>query len=236
MLNLVSATVRYGDILALDEMDLHIREGEFISVSGPSGSGKTTLLHVMGGLLRPSSGYCLAGGKELYAMPDGERTAFRLATIGLVFQRFNLIPYLSAQENVELAFYLQGMQHEEQARRARALLDRLGLTDRADNRPAALSVGEQQRVAVARAVATGAPILLADEPTGNLDPGSAETVLELITQERRERGLTVVLVTHQPQVAQRAERSIQLVAGHLRNRMAPDKISAHPAIFSTGGN
>ncbi len=236
MLNLISATVRHGNTLALDEANLHVREGEFVAVSGPSGSGKTTLLHVMGGLLLPTSGYCLVGGKELYAMSDGERTAFRLATIGLVFQRFNLIPYLSARENVELAFFLQGLGHEEQVRRASTLLDQLGLNARANHRPAALSVGEQQRVAVARAVAAGAPVLLADDPTGNLDPDSAKAVLELIARERRERGLTVVLVTHQPQVARQAERSIELVAGRLRDRTAPDWIHAHPAIIATGGS
>jgi ABC-type lipoprotein export system ATPase subunit len=213
MLDLIDTTVQYGDTRALNETNLHVDEGEFVAISGPSGSGKTTLLHVLGGLLEPSSGYCMVKSKELYAMSDGERTAFRLATIGLVFQRFNLIPYLSARENVELAFYLQGCAHGEQVRRAGDLLDQLGLNSRAGNRPAALSVGEQQRVAVARAVAAGAPVLLADEPTGNLDPESATAVMELIARERTERDLTVVLVTHQPRIAQRADRSIRLVAG-----------------------
>jgi putative ABC transport system ATP-binding protein len=236
MLDLIYTTVQYGNTRALNETNMHVDEGEFVAVNGPSGSGKTTLLHVLGGLLRPSDGYCLVNNKELYAMSDGERTAFRLMTIGLVFQRFNLIHYLSARENVELAFYLQGLAHPEQVSRAGALLDQLGLNSRADNRPAALSVGEQQRVAVARAVATGAPILLADEPTGNLDPESATAVMELIARERKERGLTVLLVTHQPRIAERADRSIRLVAGRFFGQTVKRRETATSAIGLTGEN
>jgi putative ABC transport system ATP-binding protein len=216
MLELEGGTVRYGDTVALNDASLLLEEGGFAAVTGPSGCGKTTLLHVLAGLLEPADGRCLVRGTDLYGLKDRQRTVFRRNTIGLVFQSFNLISYLTAQENVELPLHLQGLPHAEQVRRAAALLERLGLNDRASHRPAALSVGEQQRVAVARAIAAGAPILLADEPTGNLDPDATGAVLDLVADEREERGLTVLLVTHNPEVAERADSLVRLVAGRIQ--------------------
>lgn len=203
-----------GSVLALNEISLSIEEGEFISIVGPSGSGKTTLLLCMGGLIHPSCGKVTIEGASIYDLDVKKRAIFRLRNLGFVFQTFNLIPYLTAQENVEIPLSLAGTSDGTQSQRATQLLEKLGLAGRLNHRPRELSIGEQQRVAIARALANNPKIILADEPTGNLDPDTTnETVgyLKLLNQT----GITVVMVTHNPGVAEYAQRTLRLVDGRL---------------------
>ena len=203
-----------NSVLALDEVSLSIEKGEFISIVGPSGSGKTTLLLCMGGLIHPSVGKVNIDGASIYDMGIKERAAFRLRNLGFVFQTFNLIPYLTALENVQIPLSLAGNNNGNQTERATELLEKLGLGDRLNHKPRELSIGQQQRVAIARALANNPKIILADEPTGNLDPNTTnETVayLNLLNQT----GITVVMVTHNPGVAERAQRTLKLVDGRL---------------------
>jgi len=203
-----------GSVLALNEISLSIEEGEFISIVGPSGSGKTTLLLCMGGLIHPSCGKVTIEGASIYDLDVKKRAIFRLRNLGFVFQTFNLIPYLTAQENVEIPLSLAGTSDGTQSQRATQLLEKLGLAGRLNHRPRELSIGEQQRVAIARALANNPKIILADEPTGNLDPDTTnETVgyLKLLNQT----GITVVMVTHNPGVADAAQRKLRLVGGRL---------------------
>ncbi len=201
---------------ALRPATLDIAAGAFVAVVGPSGSGKTTFLSIVGGMLSPDTGKVWLEGRSLYDLPLRERTRLRREKIGFVFQSFNLVPYLTAVENVQVPLYLAGVAPREQRRRAVRLLQRLGLGDRLDHRPAQLSVGQQQRVALARTLANDPSLILADEPTGNLDPDTREQVLELLEAFRRE-GRTVVMVTHDPAAAARADRILHLVAGDIRN-------------------
>jgi putative ABC transport system ATP-binding protein len=205
-------TRRGGSIAALRPVSLDIGAGEFVAILGPSGSGKTTLLSILGGMLTPTSGRVCLDGQSLYDLSLGARAQLRRERIGLVFQTFNLVSYLSAVENVEAPLYLAGLSAREQRRRALSLLDRVGLGDRARHKPSELSVGQQQRVALARTLANEPKLILADEPTGNLDPATREQVLALLDEFNRE-GRTVVLVTHDSTAAGHARRTLRLHQG-----------------------
>lgn len=203
-----------NSVEALSDVSLSIEKGEFISIVGPSGSGKTTLLLCMGGLIHPSVGKVNIDGASIYDLDIKERATFRLRNLGFVFQTFNLIPYLTALENVQIPLSLAGNTNGNQTERASELLEKLGLGDRLDHKPRELSIGQQQRVAIARALANNPKIIMADEPTGNLDPNTtSETVayLNLLNQT----GITVVMVTHNPGVAECAQRTLRLVDGRL---------------------
>ena len=199
-------------VKALDRATLEIAEGDFVSVVGPSGSGKSTLLLMLGGMLSPSSGRVLLGGQSIYDMDSNERARLRKDKIGFVFQTFNLVPYLTALENVKIPLFLTGNDDVTQEGKATALLRRVGLDDRMDHKPGELSVGQQQRVALARMLANDPAVILADEPTGNLDPETADHVIGFLEQCNRE-GRTIVMVTHDPRAAERAKRTLRLVSG-----------------------
>jgi ABC-type lipoprotein export system ATPase subunit len=201
-------------VIALDGVDLEVAPGEFLGVLGPSGGGKSTLLHMLGAIDRPTSGEVVVGERPLSAMTDRELTLYRRRDVGMVFQFFNLLPHLTVAENVELPGALDG--RDDAAERARDLLDRVGLGHRARAYPYELSGGEMQRVAIARALVAGAALLLADEPTGNLDTKNGEGVLDLLDEMRRERGVTLVLATHSAAAAKRADRTIEIRDGRIR--------------------
>ncbi len=212
---------------ALRDIDLVIDPGQFVVLLGPSGSGKTTLLNLVGAIDVPTTGTIEVDGVRLDGLDGEERTRFRRDHVGFVFQFFNLIPTLTALENVQLITELTG--HDGTAR-ARAALEAVGMADRADHFPAALSGGEQQRVAIARAVAKRPRLLLADEPTGALDLETGRRVLDVIARLNRERGMTVLLVTHNAVIAQMADRVIRLRDGRVRsdehnsNPVPPDRL------------
>jgi len=205
-------------IRALDGIDLEIAAAVMAAVVGPSGSGKSSLLHVMGAMDRPSSGDVLVAGQPLNALSEEALTRFRRQTVGFVFQSFNLIPNLTAIENVMLPMEFNRVPAEERRRRARALLERIGLGQRLDHRPRELSGGEQQRVAIARALANDPPLILADEPTGNLDSKTGQVIYELLKTIAAER--TVVVVTHAEVLAQMADRVIHIKDGKLEDLAA----------------
>jgi len=205
-------------IRALDGIDLEIAGAVMAAVVGPSGSGKSSLLHVMGAMDRPSSGDVLVAGQPLNALSEEALTRFRRQTVGFVFQSFNLIPNLTAIENVMLPMEFNRVPAEERRRRARALLERIGLGQRLDHRPRELSGGEQQRVAIARALANDPPLILADEPTGNLDSKTGQVIYELLKTIAAER--TVVVVTHAEVLAQMADRVIHIKDGKLEDLAA----------------
>ena len=200
-------------VVALDGLALEVAAGEFVALVGESGSGKSTLLHLVGGIDRPTSGEIRVGGREIGGLPERELVLYRRREVGLVFQFFNLLPHLTARENVELPRRLDG--DADAAGRAKALLERVGLSRRADAHPYELSGGEMQRVAIARALATGARLLLADEPTGNLDRRNGEAVLALLDEIRRERGVTLLLATHSSAAAVRADRTVAVRDGRV---------------------
>jgi putative ABC transport system ATP-binding protein len=204
-----------GEVHALDGIDLVIAPGEFLAVEGPSGSGKSTLLQLLGALDRATDGSVLFDGRELEALSDRELTTVRSRDIGFVFQTFNLIPTLTAAENVETA--MVPARRDGRARRARAaeLLERVGLDQRARHLPSRLSGGEQQRVAIARALANAPRVILADEPTGNLDSATAEDVVSTLQSLSAEQGVTVVVVTHAGDVARTARRRVMLRDGRI---------------------
>jgi putative ABC transport system ATP-binding protein len=197
-----------NEIIALDGVSLDIAKGEFAVVMGPSGSGKSTLLHLIGGLDRPTSGELLVDQRLVGQMADEEVTLFRRTRIGFIFQFFNLLPTLTALENVALPFVLDGRSKEDAEERAKMLLAKVGLENRKNHLPEEMSGGEIQRVAVARALAFDPPILLADEPTGNLDSKTGESILSLLREINREAGCTVVMVTHSREAAGYGNRTI----------------------------
>ncbi len=199
-------------VTALDSATLEIEPGEYVAVVGPSGSGKSTLLLVLGGMLSPSSGKVMFDGQSLYDLTPDERARIRRTSIGFVFQTFNLVPYLSALENVQVPLFLAGRDEAEQQERAAALLQRVGLGDRLGHKPAELSVGQQQRVALARVLANDPAVILADEPTGNLDPDTSNEIVTFL-DELNQEGRTIVMVTHDPRAAARAKRTLRLVDG-----------------------
>jgi putative ABC transport system ATP-binding protein len=200
---------------AVRDLDLTIDAGEFVAVVGPSGSGKTTLLQLLGGLDRPTSGTILFEGRDLAALREGELTRLRLDTIGFVFQQFNLIPTVTAAENVELALAPRRMPAAERTERVAELLAAVGLAARGHHLPSQLSGGEQQRVAIARALANEPRVLLADEPTGNLDSATGEEIVNLLRLLSEDRGQTVVLITHDAGAAAGARRVVRLHDGRL---------------------
>lgn len=202
-----------NDITALAGVSLDIIKGSFVVIMGPSGSGKSTLLHLIGGLDRPSSGEVLVDNRLLGQMADDEVTLFRRTKIGFVFQFYNLLPTLTALENVTLPFVLDGVSKGEADRKAQLLLEKVGLEQRKHHLPEELSGGEIQRVAMARALAFDPPILLADEPTGNLDSKSGDAILLLLRRINREQGSTVVMVTHSHEAAGYGDRIIFLRDG-----------------------
>lgn len=202
-------------VKALNGVDLEIQEGEFTAIVGPSGSGKTTLLNIIGGLDRPTSGYIEVGGQDISALSDGQLIDFRKQHIGFVFQAYNLIPVLTAKENVEFVMLLQNRPKQEREARALELLQAVGLSDKVDKRPAELSGGQQQRVAVARALAPKPAFILADEPTANLDSASTANLLDIMARLNREEQITFVFSTHDQRVIDRARRVVTLVDGRV---------------------
>jgi len=197
---------------ALRRVTLDVGKGDFVSVVGPSGSGKSTLLLILGGMLSPSSGRVFLDDRSLYDLNGDDRALLRQQTIGFLFQTFNLVPYLSALENVQIPLLLAGVDEDVQKNRASALLDRVGLAGRFDHKPSQLSVGQQQRVALARMLANDPKIILADEPTGNLDPAMTREIVQFLL-EMNEEGRTIVVVTHSPEAAKSAKRTLRLEEG-----------------------
>jgi putative ABC transport system ATP-binding protein len=212
-------TRRYkmGDafVEALRGVDLTIQRGEFVALVGPSGSGKSTVLNLIGGLDRPTAGQVWIDGIELSATDERALTRHRRQHVGFVFQTFNLLPRLSAEENVALPLMFSGVPHGERLDRARALLQRVGLTHRLTHRPTQLSGGEQQRVAIARALVGQPALLLADEPTGNLDTTTGGEIMALLKELNQESDLTLLVVTHDPEVAAFADRVVKLRDGRV---------------------
>lgn len=204
-----------GDhVLACQADRLEIATGDYLAVVGPSGSGKTTLLSILGGMLSPERGRVMLEDVDLYGLSTTARTKLRRERIGFVFQTFNLLPYLSAQENVQIPLFLAGLAPSVQQERAAGLLDQLGLGNRLNHKPSELSTGQQQRVALARTLSNDPAVILADEPTGNLDPDSREHVLQMF-DECNAQGRTIVMVTHDTRAAARAGRTIRLVEGRV---------------------
>jgi putative ABC transport system ATP-binding protein len=213
----VNKTYRRGSemLKVLDELDLEMDQGGFYALMGPSGSGKTTLLNLVGGLDTPDDGEVVVAGERLDELSGSELAAWRAAHVGFVFQGFNLIPVLTAFENVELPLKLAPLSSKERREHALHALQLVGLEDRAKHRPRQLSGGQEQRVAIARAVATDPDVILADEPTGDLDRDSADQVLELLGRLNRELKKTILMVTHDPHAAQYAQRIVHLDKGQL---------------------
>jgi putative ABC transport system ATP-binding protein len=199
-------------VMAVDDISLDVKEGDFVSLIGPSGSGKSSLLLMLGGMLSPTNGKVLIDEESLYDLSIKQLAALRQKKIGFVFQTFNLIPYLTAEQNVQLPLLLHGLNPKEQLERAQQLLIRVGLEDRMGHTPSELSIGQQQRIALARMLANDPSIILADEPTGNLDPEMSSLVIDFLT-ELNDEGRTIVLVTHDMKVAERAKRTVTLQKG-----------------------
>jgi len=202
-------------VRALRGVDLAIEKGEFTAIVGPSGSGKTTLLNIIGGLDRPSAGQVEVGGKDIAQLSDNQLIDFRKDNIGFVFQAYNLIPVLTAKENVEFVMVLQNRPKQERDNRAEALLTAVGIADKMDKRPNELSGGQQQRVAVARALASKPAFILADEPTANLDSESTAGLLDMMATMNKEENITFVFSTHDQRVIDRARRVVTLVDGKI---------------------
>ena len=207
------------EVEALRGIDLTVERGEMVAIIGPSGSGKTTLLNCLSGLDVFDAGQVVIDGQDLSSMSDRARTAYRRQNMGFVFQAFNLLPVLSAAENVEIPLLLQGVGSKESRRRSMDMLETLGLAHRAHHRPDQLSGGEQQRVAVARALVHQPAVVWADEPTGNLDSEVTNVIVELLVR-MNQSGQTIVLVTHNPQVAERAQRTVRMRDGRIEAERA----------------
>ncbi|MFD5428267.1 ABC transporter ATP-binding protein [Streptomyces sp. NPDC127084] len=204
-----------GTVLALDNVDLTIGDGDRLVIQGPTGGGKSTLLQMLGGLDRPSSGEVVLDGTDLAKLPEARLTRVRSETIGFVFQSFNLIPTLTAQENVETALVPLGVKAKERRERAAEALTSVGLGERLGHLPSEMSGGQQQRVAIARALVKQPKVLLADEPTGNLDEGMRDEIMEVLEQMWKEHGLTFVMVTHDSAIAKRAPRLATIRKGKI---------------------
>jgi putative ABC transport system ATP-binding protein len=209
---------------ALNGVHLHITRGEFTAIKGPSGSGKTTLLNMIGGLDMPTKGFVEINGMNITALKGNRLVDFRLHNIGFVFQSYNLIPVLTAKENIEFIMLLQKIPAEEREKRVNELLNQVGLKDKANKRPTALSGGQQQRVAVARALASKPQFILADEPTANLDSVSASNLLDIMAKLNKEENITFIFSTHDQRVIDRARRVITLEDGRIVADTAPAEI------------
>ena len=213
-----------GDTMvkALDGVNFTVRDGEFVAIVGPSGSGKSTLLHMMGGLDRPTSGKVEVAGKDIFTMKDDELTIFRRRKIGFIFQSYNLVPVLNVYENIVLPIELDGNKIDK--RHIESIIETLGLTDKVNNLPGQLSGGQQQRVAIARALASKPAIILADEPTGNLDSRTSLDVLGLLKITSKKFSQTIVMITHNEEIAQMADRIIRIEDGKIAGgRIAGDR-------------
>ena len=200
-------------VSAVKEMNFYIDDSEFVSIMGQSGAGKSTLLAILGGLNHPTRGRVLVDTLDLYSLSSEQRADFRSEYIGFIFQSFQLVPYLTVKENVKLPMAITGIKTGNQEKAAKSVLERVGLSDKADRLPDQLSGGEQERVAIARAIVNEPPILLADEPTGNLDTDTAGQVVSLLEQLNKD-GQTIIMVTHNPQLCQHTSRTIQVQDGN----------------------
>jgi putative ABC transport system ATP-binding protein len=229
----ISRTYELGGqpVHALDDVSEHIKADEHVAIMGPSGSGKSTLLNVVGCLDRPDAGSYWLNGREVGTLSDEELTAVRRNLIGFVFQSFHLVPRLTAAENVELPMVFAGLSRGERRRRVEEALAAVDLSGRMDHRPDQLSGGERQRVALARATVMGPRVLLADEPTGNLDTSSGRQILDLLDR-MNDDGITLVVVTHDPSVARRADRIVVLVDGHIARRLAGSEVTTTANLFA----
>ena len=205
------------DVTALDHLSLDIAAAEFLALMGPSGSGKSTLLHIIAGVDRPTSGECRVQGVDVTRLNESELADWRNQNVGFIFQTFNLIPVLTAAENVELPLLLTRLNHAQRRKQVETALELVGLADRAKHLPRQLSGGQEQRVAIARALVTDPKLIVADEPTGNLDSHSAQEVLGVLQALRRDAGKTVIMVTHDPKAAAFGTRQIHLEKGELTN-------------------
>jgi putative ABC transport system ATP-binding protein len=212
-------TYRVGkiDVPALRGVDLAVAAGEFLSIIGPSGSGKSTLFHIIGGLTPPTSGQVRVADQDLAHMSDAERTRMRKRTVGFVFQKFNLLPNLTARDNIAVARYIAGLDGKPGGE-FEEVLRVLGIAGRLDHKPSALSGGEQQRVAIARAIVNHPAILLADEPTGNLDTENSRAVLEILRDLNRRMGQTILMITHNPEAAEYGHAIVQMRDGKIVER------------------
>ena len=210
------------DVHALRGLDLTVKSGEFVAVLGPSGCGKTTLLQIIGGLASPTAGKVIVDNKDMSAGRDGSRTRFRQEKIGFVFQRFNLLNYLTAADNVRLALKIKDHNLKGSNSKVNEMMEMVGLGDKMNNKPLQMSQGEQQRVAIARALITEPAILLADEPTGNLDSGNSERILNLLKKLNEELGQTIMMITHDRHSAKYASRSVRMLDGTVIDHDAED--------------
>ncbi len=209
-------TFRSGDVdvHALRGVDLAVERGEFLAVVGPSGSGKSTLFHILGGLTPPTAGTIFIDGQDLMKMSDGDRTKLRMKSVGFVFQKYNLLPTLTVRDNIEIARDIAGFKGPLD-KRFLEVIDALGIANKMDRKPRQLSGGEQQRVAIARSVVNGPAILLADEPTGNLDTENSTAVLNLMRDLNKRLGQTILMITHNPEAAAFADRTVHMRDGQL---------------------
>ncbi len=212
----LSKTYQMGkvSVLALRHVDLHVERSEFLTIVGPSGSGKSTLFHIIGGLTPPTAGEVRVAGHDLSALTEADRTDLRRCTVGFVFQRFNLLPNLTAGDNIAVARYIAGMPRKPDPQ-FDEMLQFLGIAQRLDHKPNALSGGEQQRVAIARALVNRPAILLADEPTGNLDTENSKIVLELLKNLNEQYGQTTLMITHNPEAASYGHRTVHMRDGKI---------------------
>jgi len=218
-INDLSKVYRVGevDVPALRGVDLNVRAGEFLSIVGPSGSGKSTLFHIIGGLTPPTAGRVRVAGRDLAAMSDRDRTRLRKQTVGFVFQKFNLLPNLTAGDNIAVARYIAGIDRKPDPQ-FEETLRLLGVASRLNHKPSALSGGEQQRIAIARAIVTRPAILLADEPTGNLDTENSRAVLQILRDLNESLGQTILMITHNPEAAAYGHHIVHMRDGKITER------------------
>ena len=212
------------EVQALRGLSMDVKAGELISIIGPSGSGKTTLLNIVGGLDQATAGMVQVGDTLVTALPTTQLVEYRRKTVGHIFQTLNLIPTLTAAENIELPMIALGVPRKKRAERVKELLEIVGLTDRANHKPEELSGGEQQRVAIATALANDAPVILADEPTGELDTVNAKIVVDYLVKVNRELGKTIIMVTHDPSVARAADRILRIEDGVIKMALTPSEV------------
>jgi putative ABC transport system ATP-binding protein len=212
------------EVQALRGLNVNIKEGELIAIIGPSGSGKTTLLNIVGGLDKATAGTVQVGDKNVTSMSVGELVNFRRKMVGHIFQNLNLIPTLTAEENIEFSMVAAGVSRGKRRERVNELLETVGLTDRAHHKPEELSGGEQQRIAIAAALANDAPVLLADEPTGELDTVTAKCVVDYLVKVNNNLGKTIIMVTHDPSVARAAHRILRIEDGVIKMTLTPSEV------------